>query len=170
MCGCGERTNLAPRDDKRYGIVKGQPIRYVYGHQRFKSPSDVEYVKREDGCWIWQRAVNSAGYGHRYRNGKHRYAHVDAYERANGVVVTATQDVHHTCGEKLCVNPAHLELHTNHEPHRREHGIIRLSQGVADEMRARFSVGGITRREIADEYCVSYSHACNILRGDKWTT
>lgn len=31
-CGCGQPTSIAPRDDKRRGQIKGQPIRFVSGH------------------------------------------------------------------------------------------------------------------------------------------
>lgn len=32
-CGCGEKTNLAPKSDKRAGWVKGKPLRFKRGHQ-----------------------------------------------------------------------------------------------------------------------------------------
>lgn len=34
-CGCGEYTLLSPATDPRYGHVKGEPMRYVYGHAAF---------------------------------------------------------------------------------------------------------------------------------------
>lgn len=35
-CGCGERTNLAPKNNAAKGWVKGKPTRYVNGHQQRK--------------------------------------------------------------------------------------------------------------------------------------
>lgn len=32
QCGCGEKTRLAPRNHKGIGWVKGQPIRFIKGH------------------------------------------------------------------------------------------------------------------------------------------
>lgn len=32
LCGCGQRTTIAPCSDKSKGLVKGQPIRFVNGH------------------------------------------------------------------------------------------------------------------------------------------
>ena len=29
---CLERTPIAPRNDKRFGHVKGQPVKYIWGH------------------------------------------------------------------------------------------------------------------------------------------
>lgn len=31
-CGCGEEAPIAKRTDSRYGQVKGQPKRYISGH------------------------------------------------------------------------------------------------------------------------------------------
>ena len=31
-CGCGQETPLAPRNEKRFGHVKGEPMRFVRGH------------------------------------------------------------------------------------------------------------------------------------------
>ena len=33
QCGCGRETNIAPKSDKYKSWVKGQPVRYVSGHQ-----------------------------------------------------------------------------------------------------------------------------------------
>lgn len=38
QCGCGERTPLAARTDARYGRVKGQPARYLAGHNSRMAP------------------------------------------------------------------------------------------------------------------------------------
>lgn len=32
QCGCGQRTNLAPFNHRKYGWIKGQPLRYLNGH------------------------------------------------------------------------------------------------------------------------------------------
>lgn len=36
-CGCNQRTNLAPNNNKRLGWRKGEPIRFIRGHQCIKS-------------------------------------------------------------------------------------------------------------------------------------
>jgi len=33
-CGCGTEVSIATRSDSRNGQVKGQPLRYVSGHNR----------------------------------------------------------------------------------------------------------------------------------------
>lgn len=43
QCGCGESTKLATQNSKKYGWVKGEPIRYVHGHaSRYQSPEFIE--------------------------------------------------------------------------------------------------------------------------------
>jgi very-short-patch-repair endonuclease len=33
QCGCGRRTTIAKETSRRYGHVKGQPVRFINGHQ-----------------------------------------------------------------------------------------------------------------------------------------
>ena len=60
------------------------------------------------------------GYGRMTVDGGYVYAHRVAYELANGQI-PAGHDLHHTCGNKACVNPAHLVPLTDSE-HRTTHG------------------------------------------------
>jgi hypothetical protein len=32
QCGCGQKTSVAPRNEKRYGWIKGEPVRFIKGH------------------------------------------------------------------------------------------------------------------------------------------
>lgn len=170
MCGCGGKTAIAKSNDPRYGIVKGFPIKYVYGHHALKSP--VDYIVDENGCWVWQRAVNSAGYGHLYVSGVHKYAHVHYYESANGALenggdearTTGTQ-VHHTCGNKLCVNPAHLVAESVRD-HREGHGIYRYSDETVRAFRKYLRENPeSTQRAASALFGISESHGNGLARG-----
>lgn len=35
-CGCGGRTNIATQGHRKLGVKKGDPMRYIRGHQGFK--------------------------------------------------------------------------------------------------------------------------------------
>jgi hypothetical protein len=35
-CGCGTEVSIATRSDRRNGQVKGQPLRYVSGHNNVR--------------------------------------------------------------------------------------------------------------------------------------
>src|ERR1700752_2100513 len=49
-CGCGQKTNLAPFSQKRKGLRKGEPYRYVAGHN--KRRRDVYGITNSDGYVI----------------------------------------------------------------------------------------------------------------------
>lgn len=121
-CGCGTSTGIAPRDDPRYGTVKGRPLRFINGHNRRKSP--LEYIADEaTGCWIWQRGI-SEGYGvvGDGRNGSTKYAHRAYYERAKGPIPPGLH-IDHWCRNRACVNPDHLEAVTQGDNNRRAHTV-----------------------------------------------
>jgi len=70
---------------------------------------DFDACWKEDvnGCWIWQRARNGAGYGVLSVNRKLVLAHRFSYERCNGPI-PAGMFLCHTCDVPGCVNPQHV--------------------------------------------------------------
>jgi HNH endonuclease len=77
-----------------------------------KRRQDFErFVNRTPTCWLWTGGVNPQGYGAfrvgQVQSGAHRWA----YQWAKGPIPQGLQ-VHHTCHERLCVNPQHLEVVT----------------------------------------------------------
>jgi hypothetical protein len=80
-----------------------------------------EKVDRAGACWIWTGSLSVRGYGQVRQPGTRilARAHVVAYALAKGPVPKGAV-LHHTCGEKRCVNPDHLEPITQRQ-HTREH-------------------------------------------------
>lgn len=69
------------------------------------------------GCWLWV-GLSCGEYGY-VRVGSRRVpAHRAAYEATHGPI-HPLKVVDHLCGEKLCINPAHLEEVTRSENVRR---------------------------------------------------
>ena len=66
-------------------------------------------VEKTETCWIWTGTVSKYGYGIITYGGRFLRAHRVAYELEIGAVPTEMH-VHHECGTKLCVNPAHLSV------------------------------------------------------------
>ena len=94
------------------------------------------------GCRVWQGGTSSQGrYGSLWHNGTVRYAHRVAYEAAFGELPcgsltheSESTEVHHVCGNRLCVEPSHLELIT-----RRHHSQIHVLQREADRQLAMYA-------------------------------
>jgi hypothetical protein len=76
-------------------------------------------VCNPDDCWMWQRAASSRGYGAVSYNNSFLLVHRVVYVLAYGEIPQG-HDVHHTCNNKLCVNPAHL-ITVVHDDHRRRY-------------------------------------------------
>lgn len=81
------------------------------------SPADLpsNMAKRvrvaESGCWEWQGAKNSRGYGCVAVNGKSQLAHRRAFELLVGPIPPGLQ-IDHLCRVQTCCNPEHLEAVT----------------------------------------------------------
>ncbi len=84
------------------------------------------------GCWMWQQSRTCNGYGqvHFPLDGKRNWsAHRLVYRLLVGLPLP--QQLHHTCPNKLCVNPAHLTPMTLREHQRIHHMKDKCAYGHA---------------------------------------
>lgn len=155
QCGCGGRTTIPMRTDRRQGRVRGVSMRYVSGHnptatRKRLTVSPVDYVAEDRGykspCWIWQRGLDNKGYGQIIRSGKRIRAHVIYYRRYVDDVPTG-MELDHLCRVPACCNPEHLEAVTHADNMRRAKN-VKLSMEIAREIR-RLRMSGLKNREIA---------------------
>jgi hypothetical protein len=168
-CGCGEKTPLAKNTDRRWGTIKGHPIRFVPGHAGRKSP--VEYIEEDCGftspCWVWQRARDSKGYGTQYvpelKTRQHAYRRY--YERVRGPV-PAGLELDHLCRVRLCVNPWHLEAVPRAVNVRRGKS-AHLTNADVLVIKSTPVVRGSGRR-LAERFNVSPALICFIRKGLRW--
>lgn len=78
-------------------------------------PNNV--IKTESGCWIWLGALSTGGYGRVSIDGIVQQAHRVSYELFVGEIPNG-HELHHTCNERSCINPQHLQPLT-HKQHAR---------------------------------------------------
>jgi hypothetical protein len=60
MCGCGRKTKIVTKSDRRRGHVMGQPFRFIHGHSRpaekgpnrfkLRRRTAVIFLERRDGA------------------------------------------------------------------------------------------------------------------------
>lgn len=67
------------------------------------------HIHRDDGCWRWDGYHNQGGYAVTSVAGTHYQAIRVVYQAFTGTVLPTSLVLDHTCRNRWCVNPAHLE-------------------------------------------------------------
>lgn len=189
-CGCGQQTPSAPQTHTAKGWIKGQPLRYLPGH----NIAPYRHTLAEafwlycvpgapDTCWLWQGPLHK-GYGFFERHGKRYYAHRVSYELHYGPI-PATEKCHdtsvcHTCDMPACCNPAHLFLGTQADNNRdmtakgrhadlrgEQNGYAKLTEKDVIEIRCLHEQG-IMGTAIGRQFNVSKSLIYQIVRREAW--
>lgn len=92
----------------------------------------LRVVKTEDGCWIWTGPTSGhngrgRGYPRMSLDGGTMAVHIVMYIIEFGPIPPRKQ-IDHTCRNRLCVNPDHLEMVTHKVNQRRRDAARRTFQ------------------------------------------
>ena len=170
-CGCGEKTRIAAVTHRQAGQVKGEPLRFVHGHNAKRT--DPPYIEDENGCWIWRWARSGDGSGSIRVGGQQMGAHRFIYEMEREAI-DDDLELHHICENRPCVNPDHLQPLTIPE-HRavtrmacgEQNSKSKLTAGAVRQIRA-WLAGGWSQPEIARAFAVTQTTISAIKCGRTW--
>jgi hypothetical protein len=148
-------------------------IRRFWAHVKVGNP---------DECWNWTGHIGKGRYGHIRKYG--RNGQMIVASRASWVInfgeIPEGLEVLHKCDNTRCVNPGHLFLGTqldnvqdmiakgrDNKARGDRNPNAKLNIESVKTIRAMFSTG-ITRKEIATKFNVSYSLIKQIIRREGW--
>ena len=120
-CSCGVRVVIRFRELTGKGPAQGCPScsRTKDVRVRLVRGAAVDDVT---GCWVWQKSMNSQGYGHIGVGHRVLSAHRVSYEVFVGEIPEGLT-IDHLCRNPSCINPAHLEPVTMRENILRGNGV-----------------------------------------------
>jgi hypothetical protein len=163
-CGCGDQARRAKVNDRRSGVMKGEPYRFMKGHGARMAPRyEVRDMGHDTPCWVWTgKSMTKGGYAVITRNGKQTTAHRWMYEQEVGPVPRGFH-VDHLCRVRACIRPDHLEAVTPSENARR--GLkTKLTSEQVREIRNTPKIYG-SGRALARRFGVGQDVICDIRNG-----
>lgn len=181
-CDCGVNfitsgMSLRAGDTKSCGCLKTRPKVKKYSiEQRFWAK-----VNKGDGtgCWLWMGYLTDFGYGtFSPMHGGHILAHRWSYELAFGDIPEGLC-VLHRCDVPACIRPDHLWVGTKADNSRdmatkgrstfgERHFHAKLTWDQVQDIRTRYSAGGITKSDLARRFGVSPTTIASIIIARRW--
>lgn len=129
------------------------------------------YKNEHSGCWEWQGSKNNEGYGQVSYQGKIHLVHRLTYELIIGRI-ESDMYVCHKCDNPKCCNPAHLFIGTPRDNQidcrlKNRNPTSKINYNNALKIKRLFN-DGYSRKEISQQYSISYQQVCRIINGKYW--
>lgn len=165
-CGCGLPAPITTQNNKNLGLVKGEPRRFIVGHNGRKQQRYI--IHPETGCWEWLlgRRGDLRAYGGVFYKGKTLAAHRFYYEKYRGLVPEGLE-LDHICKNKICVNPWHLEPVTHAENSRR--AVAKLTREQVEEIK-NTDFTRVSKAALGRKFGVSRHTVSKVVFGVNWTS
>lgn len=150
----------------------GRGVKVMSDKERFLKKCMPEPMS---GCWLWTAAVDKkTGYGWFFL-GKQMNAHRAAYILFNGDL--SGLHVRHKCDNRVCVNPAHLEIGTHQDNmddrgargrtvRGEDHGKLKFSDEVVQQVRLDY-VASKSYAKTGRKFGMSKTQVGNIVRNEQ---
>ncbi len=146
--------------------------------KRFKTPEDrlANYTVSPAGCWEWQGALKSGGYGNIAELYGQNQAHRASYIHYVGPIPEGASLLH-SCDNRRCINPAHLRPGTYSENQREAYqrgrrfpkvGSTNANAKLTEEQAKAIILDHRTNVAVAREYGVSQSLISAVRVGTAW--
>lgn len=128
----------------------------------------------DKGCWNWKNGV-VCGYPV-INHGKGEpwsYGHRWMYEQIHNVTLTSKDIICHSCDNRRCLNPDHLQLGTR-QINNRHRAIMKLGHWdkvtpeQAEKARDMYASGLYRQQDIADAIGCTQQNVSAIVRGKTW--
>jgi hypothetical protein len=143
--------------------------------------------RKRNGCWEWQGAHNSTGYGTVAWHGKVYTAHrvaawLTGLVASPSAPTSPSEPTHvlHKCDNRSCCNPTHFFLGTQTDnmadayqkrrkvqPRGQQHTNAKLTTAQAARVRTKYAAG-YTQTVLASQYGVSQRAISLIVRGETY--
>jgi hypothetical protein len=120
-CGCGMKTLIAVRTRSSRGQKKGEPLRFINGHNARLLDSDEQQRR---ASFRDPDSLRYTGSRDNYIKLKGRHMHRVVMEKVLGRKLLSSEVVHHHDGDKWNNNPSNLSVMTQAD-HLRIHNQIR---------------------------------------------
>lgn len=152
-----------------WGVTRARLHAYLWPRVKVADPIE---------CFEWQGWLDRQGYGNTIigKRGQHFFVHRAAFWLAHSYV---PEVVCHACDNRRCVNPLHLfggghadnvrdMTAKDRVSHGDKHVHAKLTSAQAVEIFKRYARGGISGRQLAEEYGISESVVRDIRTGVTW--
>jgi len=133
-CGCGQKTTLILKSDKRRGTIKGQPCRFIKFHH-----NKMVHKGESHPSWKGGKFFDKSGYvmvrmpEHKRQEGR-RYVreHIIIAEKMLGRELLDNEVVHHINGDKADNSVGNLKICSSKAEHMKIHEIERATAATGD--------------------------------------
>lgn len=112
QCGCGAKTKIVKQNDIKRGRIKGQPFRFICGHNRGNNPLHWKGGQTYCRGYLMKKAID---HPKRRKNG-YVYDHILIGEKVLGKSLTSGVVIHHFPSIKnftnliICQNKSYHKL------------------------------------------------------------